>query len=34
LSIDRSQINEITPRRVIINELMKGSPAAAAAPIA
>jgi len=34
LSIDRSQINEITPRRVIINELMKGSPAAAAAPVA
>ena len=34
LSIDRTQINEITPRRVIINELMKNAPAAAAAPIA
>ncbi|HVV25693.1 MAG TPA: hypothetical protein VHC21_01505 [Candidatus Saccharimonadales bacterium] len=34
LSIDRTQINEITPRRVIINDLMKGAPAAAAAPIA
>jgi sporulation protein YlmC with PRC-barrel domain len=31
LSIDRSQINEITPSRVIINELLKKSPAAAAA---
>ena len=31
LSIDRSQINEITPSRIIINELMKQSPAAAAA---
>jgi len=31
LSIDRSQINEITPSRIIINELMKKSPAAAAA---
>jgi sporulation protein YlmC with PRC-barrel domain len=30
LSIDRSQINEITPNRIIINELMKKSPAAAA----
>jgi len=28
LSIDRSQINEITPRRIIINELLKGAPAA------
>ena len=34
LSIDRTQINEITPRRVIINELLKGSPSAATAPIA
>lgn len=31
LSIDRSQINEITPNRIIINELMKKSPAPAAA---
>jgi sporulation protein YlmC with PRC-barrel domain len=30
LSIDRSQINEITPSRIIINELLKKSPAAAA----
>ena len=30
LSIDRSQINEITPRRIIINELMKKSPVPAA----
>lgn len=29
LSIDRTQVNEITPRRVIINELFKNSPAAA-----
>lgn len=27
LSIDRTQVNEITPRRVIINDLLKGSPA-------
>lgn len=33
LSIDRSQINEITPKRVIINELTKKAPVAAAAPI-
>lgn len=31
LSIDRSQINEITPRRVIINELIKKAPAPARA---
>lgn len=31
LSIDRNQINEITPRRIIINELIKNSPAAARA---
>jgi sporulation protein YlmC with PRC-barrel domain len=30
LSIDRTQINEITPTRIIINELLKKSPAAAA----
>jgi len=33
LSIDRSQINEITPRRIIINELSKKAPATAAATI-
>jgi sporulation protein YlmC with PRC-barrel domain len=31
LSIDRTQVNEITPRRVIINELVKNAPAAAPA---
>lgn len=31
LSIDRTQINEITPRRIIINELLKASPSAATA---
>lgn len=31
LSIDRSQVQEITPRRIIINDLMKKSPATAAA---
>jgi sporulation protein YlmC with PRC-barrel domain len=31
LSIDRTQINEITPRRVIINELAKKAPSAAPA---
>lgn len=31
LSIDRNQINEITPRRIIINELTKQAPAAATA---
>ncbi len=31
LSIDRSQIVEITPKRVIISELLKHAPAAAAA---
>lgn len=31
LSIDRSQIQEITPRRIIINDLLKNSPAAAPA---
>jgi sporulation protein YlmC with PRC-barrel domain len=33
LSIDRSQIQEITPRRIIINELLKNAPAAAPATI-
>lgn len=28
LSIDRTQINEITPRRIIINELLKTAPTA------
>lgn len=31
LSIDRSQINEITPRRIIINDLLKNAPAPASA---
>jgi hypothetical protein len=31
LSVDRSQIHEITPKRVIINELLKPVSAAAAA---
>jgi sporulation protein YlmC with PRC-barrel domain len=31
LSVDRTQINEITPKRIIINELLKTSPATAAA---
>jgi sporulation protein YlmC with PRC-barrel domain len=30
-SVDRTQINEITPKRIIINELLKTSPATAAA---
>lgn len=34
LSIDRTQINEITPRRIIINDLLKGAPAAAPAAFA
>lgn len=34
LSVDRNQINEITPKRIIINELMKTSPAAAPAALA
>jgi hypothetical protein len=34
LSIDRSQIQEITPRRIIISELLKGTPAAAPAAMA
>lgn len=31
LSIDRNQVQEITPRRVIINDLVKGAPATARA---
>ncbi len=34
LSIDRSQVNEITPKRVIINELLKKAPVAAPATAA
>lgn len=34
LSIDRSQINEVTPKRIIINELLKKTPATAPAPLA
>lgn len=34
LSIDRSQVQEITPHRIIISELIKKSPAAAPAAIA
>lgn len=32
LSIDRNQVQEITPRRIIINDLLKGAPAAARVP--
>jgi sporulation protein YlmC with PRC-barrel domain len=31
LSVDRTQVNEITPKRIIINELLGKVPAAAAA---
>jgi sporulation protein YlmC with PRC-barrel domain len=34
LSIDRTQINEITPRRIIINELLKTAPVSAPAALA
>jgi len=34
LSIDRTQIQEITPRRIIINDLLEEAPAAAPAAIA
>jgi sporulation protein YlmC with PRC-barrel domain len=34
LSIDRTQINEITPKQIIINDLLKNAPAAAPATIA
>lgn len=33
LSIDRTQVNEITPKRIIINDLLKGAPATAPAAI-
>jgi sporulation protein YlmC with PRC-barrel domain len=33
LSIDRSQVQEITPRRIIISELIKNAPAAAVAAV-
>ena len=33
LSIDRTQVQEITPRRIIINELLKNAPATAPAAI-
>lgn len=33
LSVDRSQINEITPRRIIIDDLLKNTPATAPATI-
>ncbi len=33
LSIDRTQINEITPRRIIINELLENAPATAPAAV-
>lgn len=32
LGIDRSQIHEITPKKIIIQELLKGTPAGAGAP--
>lgn len=34
LSVDRTQINEITPRRIIINDLLKRAPAAVPAALA
>lgn len=34
LSIDRSQVQEVTPRRIIINDLLEKTPAAAPATIA
>lgn len=34
LSIDRSQVNEVTPRRIIINDLLENSPVPAAAQAA
>ena len=34
LSIDRNQINEITPKRIIINELLKNAPVPASAAVA
>jgi hypothetical protein len=32
LSVDRNQIQEITPRKIVINELLKSTPAAARVP--
>ncbi|HEX5744130.1 MAG TPA: hypothetical protein VFX84_01625 [Candidatus Saccharimonadales bacterium] len=32
LSIDRNQVQEITPRRIIINDLLEGAPATARMP--
>ncbi len=32
LSIDRNQVQEITPRRIIISDLLKGTPATARVP--
>lgn len=32
LSVDRSQVHEITPRRIIINDLLQTAPAGATAP--
>lgn len=34
LSVDRNQVNEITPKRIIINDLLKGAPSAIAASAA
>lgn len=34
LSIDRNQVNEITPKHIIINDLLKNAPATAPAAIA
>jgi sporulation protein YlmC with PRC-barrel domain len=34
LSVDRTQVNEITPTRVIINDLLKNAPAPATATLA
>jgi sporulation protein YlmC with PRC-barrel domain len=34
LSVDRSQIQEITPRRIIINDLLKNAPVPASAAVA
>ena len=33
LSVDRTQVNEVTPKRIIINDLLKNAPAAAPAAI-
>lgn len=33
LSVDRSQVNEITSRRIVISDLLKNAPAPASAPI-